>query len=242
MKMKLFRIVALALAAVSLVSCYNKSEDNSYSVYSATVTFRLQEDGSYYLKQDDSTALIVLNPSLKDCPFKKEMRALVQYLYDEKEQSGNVVEGYKHTFDVTLATIDTMSMSKPVPYVDGVDMDKEYGADPVGLYIDPNLFPTTMIEDGYLNVFFAFYYFLYNAPHSFSLISGVNPEDPYELEFRHNANGDGEGSGAYQLAAFSLKDLPDTEGKTVKLTLKWRSLVNNEMTSTQFDYCSRKDW
>ena len=37
---------------------------------------------------------------------------------------------------------------------------------------------------------------------------------------------------------FRLSDLPDTEGKTVKLTLKYKSFSGEK--SIQFDYCSRK--
>ena len=39
--------------------------------------------------------------------------------------------------------------------------------------------------------------------------------------------------------AFRLDSLPDTEGQTVKLTLKWRSDGGEE--SMQFDYCTRKN-
>lgn len=241
--MKLSRIIIAALAAVSLVSCVKNNDDNSYSIYSATVTFRLQEDGSYYLKQDDTTALLVLNPSLQKFPFKTEKRALVQYLYSADDQSGNVVEGYKRTVDVTLASIDTMMTLKPVKYAEGVDMDKTYGKNPVGLVIDKNTFPTTMVEDGYLNLCLAFKYSYVDKAHDFAIVSGVNPADPYELELRHKADPEEEGEyTAYDLISCPLKDLPDTGGKTVKLTLKWKSLVNGEMNSTQFDYCSRTDW
>ena len=40
------------------------------------------------------------------------------------------------------------------------------------------------------------------------------------------------------LVAFRLSDLPDTNGKTVKLTLKYKSFSGEK--SIRFDYCSRK--
>ena len=40
------------------------------------------------------------------------------------------------------------------------------------------------------------------------------------------------------LVAFRLSDLPDTGGKTVKLTLKYKSFTGEK--KVQFDYCSRK--
>ena len=40
------------------------------------------------------------------------------------------------------------------------------------------------------------------------------------------------------LVAFRLADLPDTEGQTVKLTLKWKSYGGDK--SVTFDYCTRQ--
>ena len=40
------------------------------------------------------------------------------------------------------------------------------------------------------------------------------------------------------LVAFKLDALPDTEGKTVKLKLKWKSFSGEK--SAEFDYCTRK--
>ena len=53
-----------------------------------------------------------------------------------------------------------------------------------------------------------------------------------------NAFGDVYGEPADGLVAFNLDSLPDTEGKTVKLKLKWKSF-NGEKTA-EFDYCTRK--
>ena len=40
------------------------------------------------------------------------------------------------------------------------------------------------------------------------------------------------------MAWFKLDELPDTEGKTVKLKLKWKSFSGDK--SAEFDYCTRK--
>lgn len=53
-------------------------------------------------------------------------------------------------------------------------------------------------------------------------------ENPYEVEFRHNAFGDVYGEPADGLVAFNLDSLPDTEGKTVKLKLKWNHLTERK--------------
>lgn len=71
-----------------------------------------------------------------------------------------------------------------------------------------------------------------------TLLLSENPENPYEVEFRHNAKGDIYGRYADGLVAFKLDALPDTEGKTVKLKLKWKSFSGEK--SAEFDYCTRK--
>ena len=69
-------------------------------------------------------------------------------------------------------------------------------------------------------------------------LTGVNPDDPYEVEFRHDAEGDDERKWGDGLVAFSLKDLPDTEGKTVTLKLRWQSYSGTKQAN--FKFCSRK--
>lgn len=71
-----------------------------------------------------------------------------------------------------------------------------------------------------------------------NLLTGVNPDDPYEVEFRHDAEGDDERKWGDGLVAFSLKDLPDTEGKTVTLKLRWQSYSGTKQAN--FKFCSRK--
>ena len=58
------------------------------------------------------------------------------------------------------------------------------------------------------------------------------------MEFCHNAFGDTNGRMGDGLVAFKLDGLPDTQGKTVKLTLKWNSFSGEK--SAEFDYCTRK--
>mgnify|MGYP000813506886 FL=1 len=93
-------------------------------------------------------------------------------------------------------------------------------------------------EDGYLTLRFRTRWGNDGVVHFVNLLTGVNPEDPYEVEFKHNAYGDVNGMSGDALVAFRLNSLPDTEGKTVKLTLKYKSFSGEK--SIQFDYCSRK--
>ena len=74
--------------------------------------------------------------------------------------------------------------------------------------------------------------------HFVNLISTQNPDNSYEVEFRHNAFGDTEGKMGDALVAFKLDELTDTQGETVKLKLKWNSFSGEK--SAEFDYCTRK--
>ena len=67
-----------------------------------------------------------------------------------------------------------------------------------------------------------------------NLVTGVNPEDPYEVELRQNAFGDTKGNYAGATVAFSLKALPKTGGKTVKLKVKYQSFSGEK--TAEFDY------
>lgn len=233
--------------AVFLSSSCNKEDwrDKVTPIVSATVTFKPQADGSYFVEQDDSTALVVLNKNLKEYPFKeatKEKRALIQYVRvnepgdDVPHPAG--IDAYKRTLFVKLAAMDTIKTKNPVVF----DPAAKYGNDPMGLYLSKDIFPTTIIEDGYLNLCFTIPMGSIGVSHEINLVTGVNPSDPYEVELRHNANGDNDEYNRAFIMCFPLKDLPDTHGETVKLTINWNSSVTGKMELTKYDYCSRTDW
>ena len=57
------------------------------------------------------------------------------------------------------------------------------------------------------------------------------------LELRHDSNGDNvDLRTATSLIAFDLRSLPDTQGKTVKITLNYLSFSGKK--SIKFDYCT----
>ncbi len=65
--------------------------------------------------------------------------------------------------------------------------------------------------------------------------------DPYELESRHNAYGNIDSSlrPSAGLVSFKLDKLPSTEGKTVKLKIKYKSFVSNDYNTVELDYKSK---
>ncbi len=112
---------------------------------------------------------------------------------------------------------------------------EDYGNDPVEIVDDW----VTIVEDGYLTLRFRTISSNTGQKHRVNLVA-ENPENPYEVTFCHDAEGDNYGERMFDgLVAFRLNTLPDTEGKTVKLKLRWESFSG--VKEHEFDYCSRKD-
>lgn len=228
--MNVKKTINLLLAVVLLSATLNSCDtDDSYVWYpsypNALVTVKPVDDGAFYLQLDDKTTLFPVN--VKKSPYgDKEVRALVRY--DEVEP---VNEDY--TKSVRIHWIDSILTKKTIEFTTVDDVDK-YGDDPVEIVDDW----VTVAEDGYLTLRFRTRWGDRNVAHYINLLTGVNPDNPYEVEFRHNAFGDVDGMLGDALVAFNLSDLPDTNGETVKLTLKFKSFEGEKRVD--FDYCSRK--
>lgn len=220
-------LLMAAVASLGFQSCLD-DDDDKYAVLvpNALVTVKNASDNSCYLQLDERTTLLPVN--MKSSPFGgKEVRALVNYS-NVDEPSG----AYSQT--VYVNWIDSLLTKPMAPNLGEAENDEVYGDDPVEMVADW----VTIAEDGYLTLRFRTMWGNPSLKHFVNLISTNNPEDPYEVEFRHNAYGDTYGQAGDGLVAFSLASLPDTEGKTVKLTLKWHSFTGDK--SVQFDYCTRQ--
>lgn len=231
--MKINSVFSKALAVVTVVatsigfqSCLDDDDNNAYYLRypNALVTVKEAADGAFFLQLDDKTTLLPTN--VKTSPFgDKEVRALMNYS-EVDEASG------EYTKAVHINWIDSI-LTKPIAPDLGEENDKIYGTDPVEIVNDW----VTLAEDGYLTLRFRTVWGG-SKKHFVNLLLGQNPENPYEVEFRHNAYGDTYGETGDGLVAFKLDELPDTEGKTVKLKLKWKSFSGDK--SAEFDYCTRK--
>ena len=227
-RLKKFALVALGLLTVA--TTFNAcSDDDDKVVYwnmpNALVTVKSDGDACYF-QLDDKTTLKPgnINKKLYD---GKEVRALVSYsLTDQKDE--------KYGSVVNVNWIDSILTKKPVPCLaTEKENDEKYGHDAVDIVRDW----VTVAEDGYLTLRFRALWGGVKA-HSINLLTGVNPQNPYEVELRHNTNGDPQLRWGDNMVAFNLNDvLPDTNGKTVKLTVKWKSTTGDK--SVDFDYCSR---
>lgn len=224
---KLVVMLMAAVASLGFQSCLD-DDDDKYAMLlpNALVTVKNASDNSCYLQLDERTTLLPVN--MKSSPFGgKEVRALVNYS-NVDEPSGTYSQA------VYVNWIDSLLTKPMAPNLGEAENDEVYGDDPVEMVADW----VTIAEDGYLTLRFRTMWGNPSLKHFVNLISTNNPEDPYEVEFRHNAYGDTYGQAGDGLVAFCLASLPDTEGKTVKLTLKWHSFTGDK--SVQFDYCTRR--
>ena len=233
MKRRLTVFFVVVAAVVAMASC--KKIDPEV-VYQAIATAKQTSTGGCFFAVDDSTAIIPQNQIKMDTP---ETRVLLLYTITG---SGAPISGYKFSYTGNVNSVSQIRSKWPEESFGSDELDAEnYGGDKVGLYFD-GYFPPTMIEDGYLNVHFA-YEATVGSEHYIHLVTNVDG-DPYKVELRHDKNGDTQPSSVYyeSVIAFPLEFLQDTEGKTVKLTLVWNSLASGKKESVQFDYKSRTDW
>lgn len=217
----LFMVTGLLLTATLFNSCLDDDDNNNVRYPNALVTAKTAADQTFYLQLDENTTLLPVN--IKKSPYgDKEVRALVNYSKAEGNPS-------PYSQCVQLNWIDSILTKPTVPNL-FADNDKVYGNDPVEIINDW----VTIAEDGYLTLRFRTYWGRTLRPHSVNLLIDPKGDKPYEIEFRHNANGDFRERIGDALVAFNLKDLPDTEGKTVKLKLKWRAF--NGTKTAEFNY------
>ena len=231
MKKNFYLIAAFALLAAGLSSCQLDKDPVDYSKFyaNALVTVKHNADNVFYLQLDDKTT--VKPDNMEKSPFgDKQVRALANLtIKDDVKPEGD--------FDktVTINWIDSVRTKDIVPSLGDLD-DKEYGTDPIEIIGNW----VTIVEDGYLTLSFCALWGNPSVAHSINLVSGVDPENPYVLELKHNAMGDNYyinpvyGNG---VIAFDLSSLPSTEGKEVDLVINYKGL-NHSNASVKFKYCT----
>lgn len=214
----------ILLTMLILPSCLDDDDDVSRLYPNALVTVKEAADETVFFQLDETTTLLPVN--ITSHPFdSKEVRALVNY-----EEVDDSSEEYDQA--VRVNWIDSIRTKPMAPNL-GEDNDNEYGNDPVEIVSDW----VTIAEDGYLTLRFRTMWSQLGITHYVNLIPTNNPENPYEVQFKHDANGDVSGRVGDGLVAFRLDQLPDTEGETVKLKLIWDSF--NGEKSMEFDYRTR---
>jgi hypothetical protein len=213
------------MGLIILPSCLDDDSDDMNLRYpNALVTVKESADETLFFQLDDQTTLLPVN--LNSHPFGgKEVRALVNY--EEVDESSGSFDKAVH-----VNWIDSIRTKAMAPNL-GDQNDEVYGTDPVEIVPDW----VTIAEDGYLTLRFRTIWSNMGITHFVNLIPTNNPQNPYEVEFRHDAKGDVSGRVGDGLVAFKLDNLPDTEGETVKLKLIYKSF--NSTKSIEFDYKTR---
>lgn len=221
-------IMAISIMGMTMQSCDNANEE--FPVFplnrpNALVTLKPTADGSsFYMQLDDSTKITATN--IKQAPYgNKEVRAFINFRLLTQPDN-------KRSYNVYVNWVDSI-LTKPM--VNGGEMGAELisnGQDPVEI-----LREWTVSEDGYLTIHFRTQWAASNTPHIVNLVA-ANPAEPYELTFCHNAQGVKGGYWGDGIVAFRLDQLPDTKGKTVNMTLIWKSFSGKK--NVNFKYCTRK--
>lgn len=198
-------------------SCDN--DDETYfelSYPTALVTVCPDENEGFVMQLDNETTLFPTN--MTKSPFgSKEVRALVNYTEDNNYPDGT---------GVFVNWIDSIRTKTPAMTLG--ENDIQFGNDPIEIVKDW----VTIAEDGYLTLRFRTVWGNSMIPHQINLITGINPDDPFELELRHNAYGDLNGRYADGIVAFNLNKLPHI-GDNTKITLHWNSFMGEK--TAEFD-------
>lgn len=232
-----FRLIscaaAVAAAAFSVQSCMESEDFDSSLVFPNAIVTVKPVDGtpSFYMQLDDSTTLEASN--LSSSPFgEEEVRALVNYTETNEESTYYDKKVYVNW----IRSVLTKNMVEDL----GAENDTKYGNDPVELAASW----VNIVEDGYLTLQFLARWGNSGKAHEVNLLNAGTEDDPYIVEFRHNAHGDMGSSFASGIAAFRLDGLedglglPDTHGETVDLTLRYKSF--DGVKTVKFKYCTRK--
>ena len=212
--------MGICASATFLQSCDNDNDGPvMVNLPTALVTVCPDTDESFVMNLDENT---VLNPvNLAKSPFgAKEVRALVNFYFvsDEKQSDKNSADTQHGitVHNVHVCRID--SIRTKLPAATTTDNNETYGSDPFEIVRDW----VTIGEDGYLTMRIRTYWNDPDRKHTINLVTGVNPDDPMEMELHHDADGDISGMTRDALIAFNLNNIAGLSGD-VKLKLRWNS-------------------
>ena len=184
-----------------------------YRECNAIVTVKQDAAGSVFFQLDDDTCLY---PVRYTQPFTRQCR---------------IICGLAWWSNSAYCQLNWMDYLQEGPVESGYDGEGD-GVDVLDDWM-------TSVEDGYLTLHYSAYWGNGSVAHSLMLVTGENPQDPYEVRLVHLNNGDTALVQADALIYFDLAALPWTEGSGRKLTLKWKNGAG-EQASRIFLYKSRQ--
>lgn len=219
-------LTMLASAAIPFSCAKEEGIDPSLLYPNMLVTVKTAENGQQYLQLDEETTLLPVNIE-KPLFDGKQIRAFANCT-ETDDPSGIFTKSVEVNWADSILT-------KKMVLSQGESDKALYGDAPVEI----ERHWATIVEDDYATICFSG---LWGdaTTHGINLVMGTDPEDPYTLVLRHNANGDTFAYGGGRLfsgfVAFDLRELPDTEGKIVELNIKYTSFRGEKVAT--FDYCT----
>lgn len=210
----IFLAIAVLFSANTLQSCSDNDDNYDANQMIAVVTVRPpSDDNDLELRLNKSTVLKPIN--LSKSPFEdKTVRALLTCRIIPQAEAAT-----SSSIPVEVTWIDSIRTKAPVVTF-GENNTEKYGDDAIEVIKDW----VTVAEDGFLTLRVRTIWGNSSKKHELNLVQGVNPENPWEFEIRHNAYGDVIGTYGDALIAFDLNKLTsgeDISGKTI--TLRWKS-------------------
>ena len=206
-------ILAIGLIASSLTlnSCDDNDNNEVLRRPTALVTVYPSAPDGFFMQLDESTSLVPTN--MKASPFgDKKVRALVNYTIEERSYGGNQQSVY-------VNWIDSIRTKQPVMTQGSEEKNaKAFGNDPIEIVRDW----VSVAEDGYVTLRIRTLWGG-TTKHVINLVSGVNKDNVYEFDLRHNAQGDTNGRMGDALIAFDLNSLWKEHPKELKIKLNWLS-------------------
>lgn len=189
---------------------------NSSSPLTFLVTFRQAEDGGAYLYYSDEIRFRC------DEPFTHQYRAVcVAIIKDYPDE-----QGYCPAQILCLEALDEgdLTYDESAAGSDGLEILNDW---------------ITTVDDAYLTLKYSAWWGEEPVKHDFHVVAGLNPDDPYYLELRHDAHSDPQAVQSEGIVSFDINALPDTQGEEKVLTLKYRRLGGSSDTK-YFGFKTRK--
>lgn len=231
MKKTLIHLTLIALTAIAITSCLDKNNDIIDTAPTGLVTVWPGTD-SFKLQLDDNTVLIPTNISTS--PYKdKVVRAFAQYTEEAVKKEAVLGDESIITKNVKLNWIDSILTKKPV-LTQGDKDDELYGTAPIEIIKDW----CTVAEDGFLTLRIRTMAGTPGTKHIINLVTGTNPENPFEVVLRHSCPTSQMLNMADGIVAFNLNDLTHDTNE-VKVKVKWNSFSGEK--STEFTLKMHKE-
>ena len=220
---KLFIMMAALAALPVFHSCQKMDTD---SITNAIVTVIPPQSGTTIaIMLDENTMAYPVNFSGNDLG-TKEKRALITFREPKGKEAKNFSSAGPQIFITWIQTILTKQLAENL----GEEQNAEsYGQDPVEILDDW----TTLAEDGYMNICFRTWWGGAST-HVVNMVYTPEENNPYCVTFYHDAKGDNEIDASNGLVAFSLDELPDTQGQTVDLLVKWMSFSGPKQATFKY--------